>query len=122
MKAIIEMTPGEFYTVDGGYALVSFNVPVNSELSVGDVLNNSSMLEISFLMRGSTKVGFFFRSQLGTTNYGGFLMTCFRKKKATEARTIIRSQELVVIDYPNKGVLAIVPKVNAQIETIFLEQ
>ena len=123
MKALTELTAGIFHEISGQYVLPTENIPDNSVIEVGPKLPLTCMFTIHFALVAGVRVGFIFTSQFEVQNAGAYLMTYLRNKgPATEHETLIKDESLVIYHYPNKGTLAISPKVNSEIQSIFEEQ
>lgn len=123
MEALADLTAGIFHEISGQYLLPTQDIPVGSKVEVGARLPIGCMFTICFALVGGQRVGFLFASQFEVENTGAYLMTYLRNKgPATEHETLIKDESLVVYHYPNKGTLAISPKVNSEIQSIFEEQ
>jgi hypothetical protein len=124
MKLDLAVIPGTFYEVGNGYLLPTESLPVGAEVQAEKKLPISSMFDIYIAQTlDGVRVGFYFVTRFSVRNGGGYLMTYLNNKsEATEVDTVIRNEDLVVFNYPNRGTLAISPKVNQEIENIFLEQ
>lgn len=123
IKIALDARPGEFYEVSGGFFLPIKNVVFATTLAVGPKLPATCMFDIYFMTLGAERVGFYFTSLFETVNGGSYLLTHLKGKgEATEADVLIKTDDLVVYNYPNRGTLAISPLVSAEIETIFQDQ
>jgi hypothetical protein len=123
LLAPLDMKPGTFYDIGSGFMLPIQEVPFHSKLEIQSKLSVSCMFDIFFVSCGGTRVGFFFVTRFEVQNEGGYLITYLQNKgKATEVEVLIKTEDLVVYNYPNRGTLAISPLVNPIIETIFEEQ
>lgn len=124
MKLDIEATPGTFYELDGNYFLPIIDVKQGQELVVSKVLPMSCMFEVSILdtVEG-LRAGFYFVSRFTVRNGGSYLLTYLaNKNEAQSSETLLRSEHLVIFNYPNRGTLAVSPLVNEEIDGIFTEQ
>jgi hypothetical protein len=123
MKTLIPLVPGTFYEISGHYILPTKVIDEDQVLTLGNKLSLSCMFAIHFVLIDGDRVGFAFSSQLTTHNGGSYLMTYLRNKgPVTEHETLIKDDDLVVYNYPNKGTLAISPRVNSELITVFEEQ
>ncbi len=123
IKVELDADAGTFYAVATGFLLPIKNVKHASMLSVGPKLSVSCMFDIYLVHYGDERVGFFFTTRFKTQNMGGYLLTSLiGKGEATTVEILIKTDELVVYHYPNRGSLAVSPKVNDEIITIFQEQ
>jgi hypothetical protein len=115
--------PGIFYELSGAYFLPIVELRAGTQIQVGQRLPASCMFDISFAVVNGQRVGFLFQSSFTVENGGAYLMTSLQNKGPADAyETIIKDENLVVYHFPNKGTLAIAPKVNPEIETILQEQ
>ena len=123
MKLLTECCPGTFYEVPGHWLLPITNIEAGSTLVVGPRLPVTCMFDIHWAMLNGVRVGFVLSSRFEVSNGGSYLMTFMRNKgQATECETLIKDENLVVFNYPNKGTLAVSPLVNPEIDVIFTEQ
>lgn len=124
MKLELAVEPGTFYQLENGFFLPTEKHAMGTEIEAAKKLPVSGMFDIYIAQTSDgIRAGFYFVTRFSVRNGGGYLMTFLtNKSEATEVDTVIRNEDLVVFNYPNKGTLAISPKVNQQIETIFLEQ
>jgi hypothetical protein len=123
MKILIDVRPGAFIEVDGAFLLPTQNLAAGTDLQVGPALPVSCMFDINFMLVGSQRVGFLFKTRFEVENGGSYLMTYLRNKgPATAYETLVKDENLVVFHYANKGSLAISPLVNPELATVFEEQ
>lgn len=119
----MDMEPGTFYDLSGGFFLPTKSLPFKTSLTADQRLPAQSMFDIYLAHLNGERVGFYFTCRFQVTNGGGYLITALQNKgPATEVETLIKTVDLVVYNYPNRGTLAITPLVNQEIETIFEEQ
>ncbi len=119
----LDVKPGAFYELPTGFLLPIKELPFKTVCTIGQRLPVSCMFDIYLTMIGKERVGFYFTSRFETTNGGGYLLTALKNKgEATEVEVPIRTDDLVVYNYPNRGTLAVSPQVSTEIETIFSEQ
>lgn len=123
MKTILPMSAHLFYELGAGHMLPTVDIAEQSEIVLEKRLPLTCMFEVYIAHSNNNRVGFFFKTIHEVENKGGYLLTYIRNKRpATEVDTLVKSEDLVIYNYPNKGTLAICPKVSSDIETIFLEQ
>jgi len=125
MEIILDLnvSPGTFYELPNGFFLPVKDLALRTPLVLGNKLPVSCMFDIYVVMIDKERVGFYFTSRFDTTNGGGYLITTLKgKEEATEVDVLVRTPDLVVYHYPNKGTLVISPKVSNEIKIIFLEQ
>lgn len=119
----LNVSPGTFYELPNGFLLPVKDLAARTSLVLGLKLPVSCMFDIYVVMIDKERVGFYFTSRFDTVNGGGYLLTTLKGKgEATEVDVLVRTSDLVVYHYPNKGTLVVSPKVSNEIETIYLEQ
>lgn len=119
----LDADPGYFYELEGGYAI--FKEPVKSGTIVkGSQIPLNCMFEAYWLMRSGEKIGYYFVSQFQSANHGGYVVTWMNTGvgKATSVEVMLKTDSLVIFNYPNAGTLVISPLINEEISTIFSEQ
>ena len=123
MRSLIECVPGVFHEISGQWLLPTTVVPASAHILAGSRLPVNCMFDIHFALVDGVRVGFLFTSRFEVKNGGAYLMTYLNNKgPATEHETLVKDENLVIFHYPNKGTLAISPRVNPEIDTIFMEQ
>lgn len=124
MKLEIDASPGTFYRVGNGHFLPIVELKQGKEIQTHKQLPLSCMFDIYIATtEDGIRAGFYFVTRFTVDNGGGYLLTYLANKgEATEVDTLIRTEDLIVYNYPNRGTLAISPLVNQEIENIFLEQ
>jgi hypothetical protein len=123
MIAVLDMEPGSFYDMPSGFVLPTKTISKGSQLEIGQALTVSCMFSIALVNLDGERVGFYFTTQFGVVNGGAYLITSLKNKgKATTVDVLIRTDELVLYNYPNRGTLAISPLISDEILTIFEEQ
>jgi len=123
-KLYIDAPVGVFYD-DGedGFFLPILGIKRLTPIKIVKELTLRCMFSVFMCEAEGQRCGFYFASQFKVSNEGGYLITYMnRRKEATEVETLIKTPELILYHYPNKGTLAISPKVNDEINTVFLEQ
>ena len=124
MKNHIDLEEGTFYSMGDGFIVLKEPVQPCTFI-IGEEVKITSMFTI-FEVSTDTKpsVGFFFYTALKVRNGGGFLLTFMQSKrgKAKECSLSLRSEHLMVYDYPGCGSLAITTKVNDPMMSILMEQ
>lgn len=123
IKTLLDMKAHEFYSMAGGFLLPTVDLKQGTEVDVDSKLPVSCMFDVSLAHSNKIRVGFFFKTAFEATNHGGYLITHMQNRRcALGCEVLIKNEDLVLYNYPNRGTLAISPKVNKDIETIFDEQ
>ena len=123
MKLQLDAVPGTFYALGNGFFLPLKELPFLTEVVISPPLPVHCMFDISLVTIGDERVGFYFTTRFTVENCGGYLLTYLQSKgEATEVEVLIRTDDLIVYNYPNRGTLAITPLVSDKITTIFEEQ
>ncbi len=123
MKAPFNLEAGTFYELAGGFYLPTIAVPFKAELVVANRLSVTCMFDVSLVHHQDRNAGFFFKTRFEVQNHGGYLITFLQnKRQATDVETLIKTEDLVLYNYPNKGSLAVSPRVSDLVSTIFDEQ
>lgn len=123
MKAPFNLEAGTFYELGGGFYLPTQDVLHRSELVVANRLTVTCMFDVSLINYQDQTAGFFFKTRFEVQNHGGYLITFLQnKRQATEVEVLIKTEDLVLYNYPNRGSLAISPRVSDLVATVFDEQ
>ncbi len=124
LKPLLDLEVQQFYEIDGFFLLVNKEVKARTSIQIGQRLSLQSMFDIYFLtINGDNRSGFAFKSKFETLNNGNYLLTFLKGKgPATEGETLIKNDQLVLYNYPNRGSLAIAPQVNSVLSIVFEEQ
>jgi hypothetical protein len=119
----MDLKPGTFYDMPRGFLLPLKELVAGTQVTVGQRLAVSCMFDIYMAYLDKERVGFYFTTRFAVENCGGYLITTLSgKDEATEVETLIKTDELIVYNYPNKGTLAITPLVSEEVLRIFEEQ
>lgn len=125
MRTPLPMSPGLFYDFEDGYFLPTQEIAVGLELSVGlPVPAGGCMFTINWVRLASQTCGYLFRSKFEVINKGGFIVTFLQngRGRAVDVETPVKSEHLLLYNYPNRGSIAISPLVNDQVLAVFEEQ
>lgn len=119
----IKADPYVFYQLDTGYGLFEEQID-SGDMVLGTKVPLSCMFEMYPLMKDNKKIGYYFISQFQTYNGGGYLLTYLKNAsgKANSVEIMLKTENIVVFNYPNKGTLIISTKINDDIRNIFEEQ
>lgn len=119
----VKADPYVFYEVKDGYAILQKEVKAGS-LTLGSRIPLSCMFDVFWLIKRGQKVGHYFTSQFQISNHGGYLVTYMNNGagKASMVEVMLKTDDLVVYNFPNKGTLVISTKVNEETQTVFAEQ
>lgn len=123
LKLLLDADPGYFYELESGHAIFREAVKAG-ELIKGAQIPLNCMFDAYWLLRGTEKVGYFFVSQFHVANHGGYLVTFLNNGagKASSVEVMLKTDQLVVFNYPNRGTLLVSTLINEDVETIFVEQ
>jgi hypothetical protein len=117
------MEPGTFYALGEGFFLPLKSLPFQTKIQIKSRLSVSCMFDIYLADVNNERLGFYFTGRFEIKNRGGYLITSMQNKGlANEADILIKTEDLVVYNFPNRGTMAISPLVSPEIETIFDEQ
>lgn len=122
-RLYIDAEPFTFYELGEGFAL--FNEPQKAgNLSVGPRIPVSCMFEVYWLTRNGQKIGHYFVSQFQTVNHGAYVVTFLNNGvgKATLVEVLLKTETLVIYNYPNRGTLIVCPVLSEDLQTVFEEQ
>lgn len=122
--AHLDVEPGLFYEIDNAYVMYLEEFKAPFKATVGDKIPVTCMFDLHWLMRDDVKVGFWFESQFQVMNGGGYLCTFLhaKKAKADTVEVLVKTDALVLYNFPNRGTLVISPKVSPELLTIYDEQ
>ena len=122
-KVMLDISPGIFYEIHGSYFLSKIRIPAFTFLTIGDSLPASSMFGIQWVLLNNESIGWLLSSGYLVINGGGYLLT-YLNNKAGKAVSgdVIKDNDLVVYNFPNRGSLAISPLIGPDISSIFEEQ
>jgi hypothetical protein len=124
-RAPLDMDPHLFYELDGGFAMFLRPMPFTHTFFVGQPIPLSCMFDAHWLVDGDEqRIGYVFSSRFQVQNAGGYIVTFMESKRglANAVEVLIKTDDLIVFHYPNKGTMAVIPKVSVDLETILQEQ
>lgn len=123
LKLELDADPGTFYELGNGFFLPLCHMKFLTSVKIEDPLPVRCMFDISLVTYEGERVGFYLTTRFTVKNAGGYLLTYLQSKgEATEVEVLIRTDDLIVYNYPNRGSLAVTPLVSDKITTIFEEQ
>ena len=118
LEKLHSLGPHVFHEIAGGHVLLVQSVPDQQVVVVRDQIPIACMFEIHRLMATdgttTTSVGYLFSSQFKTVNNGGHIVTFLESKRglAEKSEILIKSEDLVLIHFPNRGTMAISPTID----------
>jgi len=122
MIVTVDLPAFIFASIGSEFILPTVNIKANAKIKLSS-LPISCMFNISLVMIDDVKSGFHFTSRFTTDNHGSFLVTYLQNKPLAEnAEVLLKSPELVVYHFPNRGTLAISPSVSDLVQSIFEDQ
>ena len=124
LHVTMESDPHLFYAIGEGHAMFTTKIEQGSTLTVGDLIPVSCMFQMYWLTQNNVKVGFYFVSQFHVVNNGGFIAAYMNSGvgKAQTVEVLLKTPELVVYHYTNRGTLVVCPVIGDEVKTIFEEQ
>jgi len=125
VQILIDVAPGLFYAADGAHVMFLREFTGMFDCHIGERIPISCMFDVYWLVDADKeKIGFWFTTQFKVINGGGYLCTFLESKKgkADVAETLVKTDDLVVFHYPNRGTLLISPRISPEITTIIDEQ
>lgn len=126
----LAIEPRLFVSMQEGWALFLTKMPQRTTIGRGAKLPISCLFDIYPIhvveptQSKGTKVGYYFCSQFQVENKGAFLVTYLNKGrgKATEVETLVRTDDLIIYNVPNKGTIAVTPDTSPALQVIIAEQ
>lgn len=124
VQILIDVAPGLFYETDGAHVMFLRGFNEMFDCFIGDRIPISCMFDVYWLMKDSERVGFWFSTQFKIINGGGYLCAFLesKKSKAEVAETLVKTDDIVIFHFPNRGTLIISPAVSPEVATIIDEQ
>lgn len=122
--AELDMDAFLFYRTWDAYALLYEPVRYGDPLTVGDRVPLACMFDANWLMRGDIRIGVVFMSQFHVKNGGGYILAYLQQGigRAVTVEVLLKTENLVIYHYPNRGTLVICPHVGDEVLNIMLEQ
>jgi hypothetical protein len=82
------------------------------------------MFDIYWLMVEDRRVGLLFGSSFQVKNGGGYLVAYMNQARgrATQVDVLLKTEDLVIYNYPNRGTMAVLTQIGPEVQTIFEEQ
>jgi hypothetical protein len=119
MKSLVPWEPGLFYRLEQGHTIVLAKQEPG-EYQLGSKFNIVCMFDMYDLLRDDQKVGYFFLSGMKVQSKGSHIITYMETKRgqADSFNLVIRSDEFLLFDFPNRGAMAISTKVNQHVQRI----
>lgn len=120
--------PHLFHELGGGHILLNADIEVGATLVRKDKLPLACMFEAYRLhavtAKGSTNIGYYFTSQFQTVNTGQYIATFMESKRGTAeaVEVLLKTDELVIFNYRNRGTIVVSPHVTDEVRVIFEEQ
>lgn len=106
-----------------GFILPTVDLARGDHIQIEISLKLSCMFHVYTIANKGERCGFFFISRFAVENHGGFLLTYLKQHStADKVDTLIKSDELILYNYPNRGSLAISPMVSSAVANIFETQ
>lgn len=124
LKVTLDTEAHLFYALGEGHALFTTKIEAGAVVTVGERIPVSCMFQMHWLVLNNAKVGFYFESQFHVVNSGGFLATYMNRGvgKASTVEVLLKTPDLVVYHYTNRGTIAVCPVIGDDVKTVFEEQ
>jgi len=121
IKMLLDVEPGLFYEV-GDAHLTFFREEKATTFWLGPKIPLACMFEAHWIVLDGERVGLHFVTQFQVTNGGGYLLGYLNKGKASKVEVLLKSKNIVIYSFPNRGALIIACKIGPDVLTIFEEQ
>ena len=120
----IDSEPDLFHATDVGFALYLKEMKQGTTIRVGDKIPLACMFSAHWLTLNNEKIGYLFTSNFQVTNKGGYLLTHMNASagKAQAVEVLVKTDTLVIYNFPGKGALIVSPKVGEDVSHIFAAQ
>lgn len=119
----INCEPDLFYEVDSGVVYPLVPIPKGARLELGRPIPVTGMLDLTELMLGTKRAAYFFRSSFTMEARGGYLVTYLKNKgEAVAHEVVLRLDNLIIYNFPNRGTMAVSPKVTEAMAKILESQ
>lgn len=124
VQILIDVAPGLFYESDGAHVMFLREFTGMFDCFIGDRIPISCMFDVYWLMKDGERIGFWFTTQFKIINGGGYLCSFLESKKAKAevAETLVKTNDLVIFHFPNRGTLIISPAVSPEVLNVIDEQ
>ena len=118
-----DLCVGVFHKFLNGYILPFQPIQAGTYIELGKVFLQSFLIGRFAYINGKL-CGYYFTSHFKTKCEGSYLLSYLSLKSGSAKRCnrVYNDENLVILEYPNCGTLAIYPKVSDSIQTIFEEQ
>ncbi|BAG41602.1 hypothetical protein [Ralstonia phage phiRSL1] len=126
MELSLVAVPTLFYALGEGFALFKEVTDPCTVIVDQPIPLNGCMFDAFWLRRvvDNERVGYWFRSQFHTVNRGTFVVAHLNSQagKAANVEVMLKTDHLIIYNYPNKGTLLLCPQANQRVQEIFEEQ
>lgn len=123
IRVRIPCRPGVFVETERGFIFATTDIVAGSPLEQGAQIPLAGMLEMFELLLNGVRVGYILRSSFTVVNGGGYLLTYLRGKGLADAHEVLlKLDNLVIYNFPNRGTLAVSPEVGTSIAQILESQ
>jgi len=129
LETIRTLGPHVFHELGAGHVLLVAPIPAKHVIVLRDQIPLACMFELRRIVatdgvNSTVNIGYYFSSQFKTVNNGGHLVTFMETKRgqAEHSDIMIKTEDLVIIHYPNRGTIAISPTIDEHTRLIFDEQ
>jgi|SRR5882672_1086670 len=120
----LDSDPHFFYSTEAGFALYLKKLKQGTVLQVGARIPVLCLFKAHWLILDGEKVGYVFDSEFQVSNKGGYIMAFLEKGvgKAATVEVLVKTDTLVIYNFPNRGTLVVSPHIGADVLNILNEQ
>ena len=119
----LDCEPDLFYEVDTGVIYPLLEIKAGTRLEMGRSIPVTGMLELWELSAGGKLSAYFFRSPFAMEAHGGYLISYLKNKGVADSHEVVlKLDHLIIYNFPNRGTLAVSPRVKDSLAKILESQ
>jgi hypothetical protein len=113
-----------FEVADQGWATYFEDLKAPFQVQVSERVPINCMFDVNWLTMDGRRVGLLFRSTFQVKNGGGYLVAFMNQArgKAQTVDVLLKTDDLVIYNYPNKGTMVVLTQIGPEVQTVFEEQ
>jgi hypothetical protein len=127
---LIDIAPNLFASLDKGYVIFNRTIQRGTQIKTGGKLPLSCFFDCYPIYLVGDKeqlkhrIGYYFESQFQVESAGAYLIAYFNKSrgKANAVEVVIKTDELIIYNVPNKGTVIVSMDISPALQTIIAEQ